>query len=87
MTESALTPLEVGEVRPGDQVVISVNRGTRADGGVVWHRGMVDEVAPKLNIIWIRDSALGERKMFDATEHRFFRPAPTSPQDLAMPPA
>ncbi|MGM7774696.1 hypothetical protein ACSVHC_01530 [Arthrobacter sp. KNU-44] len=79
MTESALTPLEVGEVRPGDQVVISVNRGTGADGGVIWHHGTVDEVALKLNIIWIRDSALGERKMFDAFGHRYFRPAPQIP--------
>lgn len=76
MTDNALVPIEIYEVRPGDQVVVSGHRAPRRGGGVFWYSGIADDVAPKLNILWIRDSELGERRMIDTFEHRLFRPAP-----------
>lgn len=44
---------------------------------VVLCSGLVEEVMPKLGVVWVRDLRTGERKMFCADEHQIFRPLAT----------
>ena len=42
-------------------------------------KGLVEEVMPKLRVVWVRDLRTGERKMFCTDEHQIRRPMRTRP--------
>lgn len=55
-TQSA--PVEIAALRPGDSVIVLSPRGQ------ICFRGEVEETAPKLDVVWVRDHKRGERKIF-----------------------
>lgn len=54
-------------LRPGDGVVVV----SLIDQSRFW--GRVEEIAPKLDGIWVRDNQLGERRLFTASENAILR--------------
>ncbi|WP_139318525.1 hypothetical protein [Kocuria sp. CNJ-770] len=50
-----------GQLRPGERV--EVHRDA-----VVHHLGIVDEAAPHLGVVWIRDAGTGIRRMLSRDE-------------------
>lgn len=51
-------PTDIAALRPGDHVVVI------SPPGNICFRGEVDDVAPHLKLVWIRDDRRGERKIF-----------------------
>lgn len=54
--------------------------GERIDiysGDIVLCSGLVEDIMPKLRVVWVRNSRTGEREMFCADEHQIRRPAGT----------
>lgn len=52
----------------GDLAYLSAGRRVEAfSGGVLCHRGVVEETFPDLGVVWIRVAGTGSRKMLDAT--------------------
>lgn len=68
MPEPGLIAVEIPDLRPGDYVVVAPYRDA------ILYRGRVDEVAPRFDVIWVRDALLGERKMFFGVENRLYGP-------------
>lgn len=50
--------IDIAALRPGDPVIAVSPRGQ------VCLRGEVDETAPKLDVVWVRDHGRGERRIF-----------------------
>lgn len=50
--------VEIAALRPGDPVIVLSPRGQ------ICFRGEVEETAPKLDVVWVRDQDRGERKIF-----------------------
>lgn len=59
------------ELRRGDRVQAWV-------GSEMQYVGVVDLVSPELDVAWVRDVALGERKMLDLREYRLYRDRPSA---------
>jgi hypothetical protein len=57
--EDARAAVDWSDLRPGDQVEAE-------RGGVVLHRGSVEETLPGLGVVWIREVGTGARKMLSA---------------------
>lgn len=38
-------------------------------GGILVHRGIVEEKLPELGVLWIRESGTGQRKMLDTLSY------------------
>lgn len=54
-------------LRPGDGVlVVSLIDQSQL-------RGLVEEIAPKLDVIWVRDHQLGERRLFTASDNAILK--------------
>lgn len=47
---------DLTQVRPGD-LLEAVSQG------VVHHQGVVEDTAPAVGVVWVRDARIGERKM------------------------
>ncbi len=66
-SEDSLTePVRLAYLRSGDWVHV-----TRR--GEICFAGIIDEVSSKLGLVWIREPAVGERKLFSPPEHAFHR--------------
>ncbi|TWD47080.1 hypothetical protein FB478_11436 [Arthrobacter sp. AG367] len=59
-------PIELSYLSPGDQVFVSRR-------GRVCFSGTVEELSSKLEVVWIRESEMGERKLFCPPEYVFHR--------------
>lgn len=67
MSGKVLTdPVWLVLLSPGDSIIV-----TRY--GKVRFRGTVDEVSSRLGLVWIRESDLGERKLFCRPDYAFHR--------------
>ncbi len=56
-TTTAIPPVQdLTQIRPGDHL-------EAWSQAVVRHRGIVEEAAPGLGVVWIRESGIGERRM------------------------
>lgn len=53
---------KLSALRPGDHLEAWEN-------GMLRHAGVVEEVAPDLGVVWIRERGLGARKMLSADQH------------------
>ena len=53
---------QVSALRPGDSLGAWEN-------GMLCHTGVVEEVAPELGVVWIRERGLGAGKMLSADQH------------------
>lgn len=47
---------DLTQFHPGDQL-------EAVRQGVVHHQGVVEDIAPAVGVVWVRDSGIGERKM------------------------
>ena len=54
---------ELSTLRPGDHL-------QAWEHGMLCHAGVVEEVAPELGVVWIREPGLGARKMLSADQHQ-----------------
>ena len=53
---------QLSALRPGDHLGAWEN-------GMLCHAGVVEEVAPELGVVWIRERGLGARKMLSADQY------------------
>ena len=61
MTSTEEPVLRLDALKPGDRVQVWGPRGVDATG-------TVEQSAPHLNVVWIREDILGERVMIDLQE-------------------
>lgn len=54
---------ELSTLRPGDHL-------QAWEDGMLCHAGVVEEVAPALGVVWIREPGLGARKMLSVDQHQ-----------------
>lgn len=52
-------------------------------GGRLFHTGTVTDLLPAMGLFWIRESALGERRLLDMSELEITRAVKPTPQDPA----
>lgn len=62
-------------LRPGDHL-------QAWEHGLLCHSGVVEEVAPELGVVWIREPGLGGRKMLSADQHQLRSGGSPAPADL-----
>jgi len=55
------TVRNVAELLPGDEIEATDYR--------VRYRGVVEDLAPALSVVWIRESSSGARRMLDTVEY------------------
>ena len=71
MTETDPAIYDLGRARPGTPIEVW-------DHGVIRHHGIVEETAPRLGVVWIRDTGTGtgtgERKMISTVDYDLRRP-------------
>ena len=67
MTETDPAIYDLSRMRPGTPIEVW-------DHGVIRHHGIVEETAPKLGVVWIRDTGTGERKLLSTTDYDLRRP-------------
>lgn len=66
-------PIPPADLRVGDQV-------QAWSGPVLHYVGIVELASQKLEVVWIRDLDLGERRMLDVHEYQFRRRNPGDTQ-------
>ena len=66
MTENTDSTLDAIALRLGDHVDICGIGHTR-------YSGYVEETMPRMNIVWVRESGTGERRMLSTEECRIYR--------------
>ena len=63
---------ELSTLRPGDHL-------EAWEHGMLCHAGVVEEVAPELGVVWIREPGLGARKMLSVDQHQLRTGDPSAP--------
>ena len=64
MIETCSFHLELAAVQPGDRLEAWCQE-------MIHHQGIVEEMVPRLGVVWIREDGTGERKMLDTTDFDF----------------
>lgn len=71
---------ECADLSVGDQVNAWLD-------GRLFHTGIVTDLLPTMGLFWIREQALGERRLLDMSELEITRvthPAPQDPESAAV---
>jgi hypothetical protein len=66
MRSPSARAVAVTELRRGDRIEVRDSYQQR-------YVGTVDIVARNLDLVWIHEAPLGERKLLDPSEHRLYR--------------